>query len=136
MLHGLTIMCDQWVELLDELGIGAFTVGFDHQISSMNYTAQALMGLKENEVIGQDCREVFTGVPCMVQCLLSSNGNPTTEEPEVEFLNDAETKHLLTRLATPIFDRQQKVVGCLTILQDHTPIVDFLKLRQHARSSL
>ena len=120
------IPCDQWLELLDELSIGAFTVDFKRRITSMNYTAQALMGLKENEVIGNDCREIFTGVPCMVQCLLRGDDDPTTEEPDVEIFNDAETKHLLTRLATPIYDRQQQMIGCLTILQDHTPIADLV----------
>ena len=118
--------CDQWLELLDELNIGAFTASPERQITSMNYTAQALMGLKDNEVVGEDCREIFTGVPCMAQCLLRGGSEPVTDEPEVELLNDTQTKHLLTRMATPIFDRQQNIVGCLTILQDHTPIADLV----------
>ena len=121
-----TLLCDQWLGLLDELNIGAFSANFDRQITSMNYTAQALMGLKENEVLGEDCREIFTGVPCMAQCLLSGGSDPVTEEPEVELLNDTESKHLLTRMATPIFDWRQNVTGCLTILQDHTPIADLV----------
>ncbi len=122
----VSIPCDQWLELLDELSIGAFTVDSNHKITSMNYTAQALMGLKENEVLGQDCREIFTGVPCMVQCLLRGEDDPATAEPDVEIINDTETRRLLTRLATPIYDRRQKMVGCLTILQDHTPIADLV----------
>lgn len=135
-IHDTTIFCDQWLNLLDELSIGAFTVSSDRKITSMNFTAQALMGLKQNEVVGQDCREIFTGVPCMVQCLLRGNGDPTTEEPEVEFVNESESKHLLTRLATPIFDRQQNTVGCLTILQDHTPIADLVNRIHYEERSL
>ena len=41
--------CNEWLELLDELNIGAFLVGSDRGIGAMNYSAQALMGLKENE---------------------------------------------------------------------------------------
>ena len=118
--------CNQWLGLLDELNIGAFTASPDRQITSMNYTAQALMGLRDNEVIGEDCREIFTGVPCMARCLLAGGSEPVTDEPEVELLNDTQTKHLLTRMATPIFDRQQNTIGCLTILQDHTPIADLV----------
>jgi PAS domain S-box-containing protein len=124
--NGLAIMCDQWLELLDELSIGSFTVGFDRQISSMNYTAQALMGLKENEVIGQDCREVFTGVPCMTRCLIKGNDELSHEEPEIEIQNEEDTKRLLTRMATPIYDKDRRLVGCLTIIQDHTPIADLV----------
>ena len=48
-----TILCEQWLHLLDELSIGAFTVNRTHEITAMNYTAQALMGLRENEVRGE-----------------------------------------------------------------------------------
>lgn len=122
----LTVMCHQWLELLDELNIGAFTVNSHHRISEMNYTAQALMGLKEKEVEGRDCREVFTGVPCMVQCLLRGTDEPAVEEPDIDIINEEQTRHLLTRLATPVYDNRRQVVGCLTILQDHSPIADLV----------
>ncbi len=131
-----TIRCDHWLMLLDELNIGAFTVNSDHQISSINYSAQALMGLKENEVIGRDCREVFTGVPCMVNCAIEHGDDPVTDEPDVEFINESETKHLLTRLATPIYGAQRNVIGCLTILQDHSPIADLINRIHYEERSL
>ena len=131
-----TIRCDQWLTVLDELNIGAFTVDIDHRISSINYSAQALMGLKEGEVVGQDCREVFTGVPCMVHCAIEHGGDPIIDEPDVEFLNESETKHLLTRLATPIYDAQCKTVGCMTILQDHSPIADLINRIHYEERSL
>jgi PAS domain S-box-containing protein len=133
---GASIRCDQWLQLLDELNIGAFTVDCNHWITAMNYTAQALMGLRENEVKGQDCREVFTGVPCMVQCLLAGDGDRSTDEPDVEILNESQTKHLLTRLATPLYDDRRNIVGCLTILQDHTPIADLVNRIHYGERSL
>ena len=57
------IQCQQWLELLEELNIGAFVVDFNRRVLSMNYSAQALMGLRESDVVGRDCREVFWGVP-------------------------------------------------------------------------
>jgi len=82
----LMVMCRQWLNLLDELNIGAFTVGSDRHIVEMNYAAQALMGLKENEVQNRDCREIFTGVPCMVECILRSGDEPVADEPEFEII--------------------------------------------------
>lgn len=131
-----TILCDQWLQLLDELNIGAFTVDRTHEITAMNYSAQALMGLKENEVRGKDCREVFTGVPCMVQCLLRNGSEQTTAEPEVEICNENQTRHLLTRLATPIYDSTGQMVGCMTVLQDHTPIADLVNRIHYEERSL
>jgi sensor histidine kinase regulating citrate/malate metabolism len=64
------IRSDQSLAILDELNVGAITVDIHRKVTGMNLSAQALMGLKENDVTGKDCREIFTGVPCMVACLL------------------------------------------------------------------
>ena len=120
------ILSDQSLALLDELNVGAFTVNVHRKVKSMNLSAQALMGLKEKEVIGKDCRDIFTGVPCMVTCLLRSKNNAVTNEPDVEIVNEHETKKLLTRMAIPVYDRDHCLAGCLTILQDHSPIADLI----------
>jgi len=130
------ILSDQWLELLDELNIGAFTVNLQREITSMNYAAQGLMGLKENEVVGNDCREIFTGVPCLVNCFLREDTGCQTDEPDVEIKDEENKKHILTRLATPIYDPEQNVAGCLTILQDHSPIVDLIDRIHYEERSL
>lgn len=120
------ILSDQSLALLDELNVGAFTVDVDRKVKSMNLSAQALMGLKEKDVLGKDCRDIFTGVPCMVTCLLRSRNSLATTEPDVEIVNENETKKLLTRMAIPVYDRGHHLAGCLTILQDHSPIADLI----------
>ncbi len=134
MEHALD--CGECLTLLDELNIGAFAVGFNRRIDAINYSAQALMGLKESEVIGEDCREVFTGVPCMVNCKLRDHAANATVEPDVEIIDEDESKHLLTRLATPIYDAAGQVAGCLTILQDHSPIADLIDRIHYEERSL
>ncbi len=130
------ILSDQSLALLDELSVGAFTVDVQRKVKSMNLSAQALMGLKENEVIGKDCREIFTGVPCMVTCLLRNQNTTATHEPDVEIVNEKETKNLLTRMAIPVYDRDRRLAGCLTILQDHSPIADLIdRIHYEERSS-
>jgi len=130
------ILIDQWLLLLDELNLGAFTVNLQRRITSMNYAAQALMDLKENEVVGVDCREIFTGVPCLVNCFLRDNVDCGTDEPDVEIKDEEGKKHILARLATPIYDSEQNVAGCLTILQDHSPIIDLIDRIHHEERSL
>ena len=51
---GHNISCEQWLHILDELNIGAFTVDIKRKVSAMNLSAQALVGLKEAETIGRD----------------------------------------------------------------------------------
>ena len=88
------------------------------------------------KLAGKDCREIFTGVPCLVNCFLREDVGCATEEPDVEIKDEENKKHLLTRLATPIYDPNQNVAGCLTILQDHSPIVDLIDRIHHEERSL
>ena len=133
--HPAGISCDHWLELLDELNIGAFTVNLDHKITAINHCAQALIGLRDDEVLGGDCREIFTGVPCMVECLLgSAQASGFSGAANVCVKDENQKTYLITRMATPIFDRKGKPGGCLTILQDHSPVNDLIeKLRYEER---
>jgi PAS domain S-box-containing protein len=130
------IRSDQSLAILDELNVGAITVDIHRKVMAMNLRAQALMGLKENDVTGKDCREIFTGIPCMVTCLLRKNGNHVTDEPEVEIVNEDNTRSLLTRMAIPMYDANHQMTGCLTILQDHSPIADLIDRIHYEERSL
>jgi PAS domain S-box-containing protein len=134
-----SIHCRQWLSILDELNIGAFTVNLDHRITAINYCAQALIGLRENEVLQRDCREIFTGVPCLAACILRNQDAAPELEPEGETgetMDASNFKHLITRMATPIFDHEHRVVGCFTILQDHSPIRDLIDRLRYEEQSL
>ena len=61
--HRLGIRCDHWLNVMEELNIGAFVADGSRRITAINLSAQALLGLREPEVVNRDCREVFTGVP-------------------------------------------------------------------------
>jgi PAS domain S-box-containing protein len=129
------IQSDQWLNVLDELNIGAMTIDNQRRISAMNCTAQALLGLKEDEALGKDCREVFCGVPCMVKCLFKE-GEEWDGETSPAVSEGKDSQRLLTRLATLIYDTKGQVAGCLTILQDHSPIVDLINRVHYEERSL
>ncbi len=130
------LKCGQWLEVLDELTIGAFTVGCDHCIIAINYNAQALIGMHSDEVVGHDCREIFTGVPCMSRCVLADSGKAPVMEPDVAVTDENNMTLWITRMATPIYDDNGKLAGCLTILQDHSPISDLIERLHHEESKL
>jgi len=127
---------EQWLEILDELNIGAFTVGFDRRVLSMNHSAQALMGLREGDAVGRDCREVFWGVPCLINCLIRGDEADDLAEPDVSFQDEYDEKFLVTRMATPVYDQDHQMIGCLTILQDHSPIADLINRIQYEERSM
>jgi PAS domain S-box-containing protein len=133
---GNNISSDQWLHIMDELNVGAFTVNVQRHVSSMNLSAQALIGLKDTEAIGKDCREVFVGVPCLAECPFKGVGDASTDEPLIQIQDEDQTTHLVTRMATPVFGPDHQVVGCMTILQDHSPIADLIDRIHYEERSL
>ncbi|MEJ2169520.1 MAG: PAS domain S-box protein, partial [Desulfobacterales bacterium] len=133
---GHNVSCEQWLQILDELNIGAFTVDVQRHVAAMNLSAQALIGQKDSEAIGKDCREVFLGVPCLAQCPFKVPGSIVTDEPIIEIQDERQATHLVTRMATPVFGPDHQVVGCMTILQDHSPIADLIDRIQYEERSL
>jgi len=63
------ILCDQSLQLLDQLNIAAFTVDLNRKITTINDAAVTLMELEGIDILGRDCLEVFCGVPCLISCL-------------------------------------------------------------------
>jgi PAS domain S-box-containing protein len=131
-----TLKTDEWLELLDELNIGAFMADREQIIQAINYTAQAIMELKADDLIGLDCRDIFTGVRCTRACVFSNayravNGH---EMPVTEIRKSG--RHVLTRFAAPVYDADGGLAGCLTILQDHSPIYDLIDRVHYEERSL
>jgi PAS domain S-box-containing protein len=133
---GKTIACREWLSILDELNIGAFIVGRNRRIEALNLSAQAMIGIRGNDAVGRDCREVFLGVPCLVSCPFKEALEAKPLEPLVRLPGEGDESYLVTRIATPVYDAERQIVGCLTILQDHAPIADLVNRIHHEERSL
>ena len=133
---GKTIACQDWLAILDELNIGAFMVGRDRRVESLNLSAQAMIGVRGSDAIGKDCREVFLGVPCLVPCPFKGPQGSKPPEPIMRLKGEGDERYLVTRVAAPVYDARRQVVGCLTILQDHAPIADLVNRIHHEERSL
>ncbi len=130
------VHCDQWLQILDDLNVGAFTVDNQRRISSMNLNAQALIGTRDTEAIGKDCREVFVGVPCLAKCPFRGSVDPDKEEPVIQIQDEDQHLHMVTRMATSVYGLNHSVAGCLTILQDHSPIAHLIDRIHYEERSL
>jgi len=126
-----SVSFSQWLQILDELNIGAFMVDCRRRVSSINYSAQSLIGLRESEAVGRPCREVFMGVPCLATCMFKDNSDIADDENEIRIRDEFDEKHLFTRVATPVYDACRHIVGCLTIIQDQKPIADLIDRIRH-----
>ncbi|MGA6927417.1 MAG: sigma 54-interacting transcriptional regulator, partial [Desulfosarcina sp.] len=132
----LGIRCDHWLDVMDELNIGAFVADNRRRILAINLSAQALLGLREGEIVNRDCREVFTGVPCTVECVLRHPDAPHDWDSDMEVTDEKNRRHFITRMATPIYTGRGEVAGCMTILQDHSPVTQLIDRLHHEERSL
>ena len=133
---GNTIACQQWLSILDELNVGAFVVGRNRRIESLNLSAQAMIGVRGQDAIDKDCREVFLGVPCLASCPFKGAADAKHPEPILKLPAEGDESYLVTRIAAPVYDAERQVVGCLTILQDHAPIADLVNRIHYEERSL
>jgi PAS domain S-box-containing protein len=133
---GKTIACLDWLAILDELNIAAFIVSRNRRIEALNLSAQAMIGVRGNDAVGKDCREVFLGVPCLVSCPFSGSDDSMPAESILRQPAKGDESYLVTRIATPVYDAERQVVGCLTILQDHAPIADLVNRIHYEERSL
>lgn len=126
-----SVSFSQWLQILDELNIGAFMVDCSRRVSAINYSAQSLIGLRESEAVGRPCREVFMGVPCLATCMFKDSSEIIRDEKDIRITDEFDEKHLFTRVATPVYDNRRHIVGCLTIIQDQKPIADLIDRIRH-----
>lgn len=130
------ILCDQSLQLLDQLNIAAFTVDLNRKITTINDAAVTLMELEGIDILGRDCLEVFCGVPCLISCLANVNKGRMKPAADDLILRENDPEPMIIRLSTPIHDKDGKMVGCLTILQDNTPLADLISRVHHEERSL
>ncbi len=136
-LRGKTIACSTWIDILDELGIGAFLVDRRRRIEAINTTARGIIEVSVEEVLGRDCREVFLGVPCLAVCPFAATEGATGGKGERVTGNDeGGNAFLVTRVAVPVFDARRRPAGCLTVLQDLRPIAGLVQRIHHEESNL
>ncbi|MFH2093983.1 MAG: sigma 54-interacting transcriptional regulator [Pseudomonadota bacterium] len=125
-LREQVVLCDQWMELLDRINIGAFTIDDNRQITSFNLSVQTMMGLKEADVLGKDCKTVFPDIHCHSRCPFHTDKSLDDDDSCIEITDSKDSKHLITRLSAPLYGADKRTTGCLTVLQDHAALADLI----------
>ena len=130
------ILHEQFSQLLENLGIGVFTVDIERQITSFNETVQRLTGLKEDEVIGKKCYEVFFSDLCHGQCMYSeavkTSGKPLAFDMEV--YDETGSRRHITKLVSPLLNSDGEVTGCIEVFQDlstYSKLLDRIRYDEH-----
>ena len=120
---------ERFSRLLEELGIGVFTVDRERRITSFNQTVQRLTGLKEKEVLGKQCYEVFFNELCQGECAF--HGEVETEGKslafDMEITDQSGNRRHITKVVSPVFNAQGRVSGCVEVFQDHSAYSELLE---------
>lgn len=133
--HPRYIDCDEWLKVLDQLHIGAFTIDRHRRITCFNRSAKSIVRSGGNDVIGRDCREVFHNIPCYIECPFHVT-SAVQDTSDLELSGDDSTPHFISRFATPLYGPDQEMNGCLTVLQDHSPIAELISKVSYEERSM
>lgn len=126
----------QLSELLEELGIGVFTVDRSRRVTSFNETAQRLTGFQQEEVLGKQCYEVFLNDLCHGECMfhevVEARGKPLAFDMEI--YDQSGNRHRITKLVSPLLGGEGQVTGCIEVFQDHSiynELLDRIRYDEH-----
>ncbi|MDM8535244.1 sigma 54-interacting transcriptional regulator [Desulfobacterales bacterium HSG17] len=114
--------------IFDFLSIGSIILANDRKIVSMNETARMLTETTHEKVKGKFCHEIFSDHFCTGKCLfdeaVQKGQDALTDEIEI---NDMGHKYHLTKIAFPVYDNNQKLYGCIEVIQDHSAFRDLME---------
>ncbi len=132
----MNILHEQFSHLLENLGIGVFTVDRDRRITSFNQTVQRLTGLREEEVLGKKCHDVFFSDDCHGFCMFpeldEERGKP--QAFEMEICDQDGNRHQITKLVSPLLSGEGEVTGCIEVFQDfsaYSQLLDRIRYDEH-----
>jgi len=127
---------EQVSQLLENLGIGVFTVDRDRRITSFNETVQRLTGLKEEEVLGKQCHDVFFSDLCRGKCMVAETDEleETAQTFDMEIYDLDGIRHHITKIVSPLLSNDGEVTGCIEVFQDlsvFNQLLDRIRYDEH-----
>jgi len=120
---------DQIGEIFDLLSLGVIVLSPERKIVSLNRAAEALTGKKAKDVLGKNCFDIFLNYLCGGQCkfLETPELEIETSVSEIDFIDPQQKQCSLTKIESPIFDANHRLLGCIEVFQDHSAFRDLIK---------
>lgn len=107
---------------LDSVADGVFTIDEDFKITSFNNAAEIITGWERNEVIGQQCWDVFDSSICGDQCLLAESirEGKSIIDKSIFVHNKAGLTIPVSISAAPLVNYDGEVIGGVETFRDNT----------------
>lgn len=122
------VFYEQLRAMFDDLHVGVFTVDSDRRLTSFNRAAELLTGYKEKDVIGKYCYQVFGNKLCYGECKFHEAVEVAQKSLSFNFqITDRHNeKHLITKIVTPLYNLERKLIGCMEIFQSHSAFEELI----------
>ena len=141
MLNGLWIARRNLELVLDNMAHAVMAHTNNRRIFYFNRAAERITGFNREELLGQDCHEIFTperfcGGDCLF-CAKACEGTAEADERtnQVRFTREDGEVRLLEMTITPLSNAEGAYVGALVSFKDNTEL-DVLKQRVKHRHTL
>jgi two-component system response regulator HydG len=120
---------DQIGEIFDLLSLGVIVLSPERKIVSLNRAAESLTGKKAKDVLGKNCFDIFLDYLCGGQCKFLERPDLEIETAvsEIDFIDPHHKQCSLTKIESPIFDADHRLMGCIEVFQDHSAFRDLIK---------
>jgi len=120
---------DQIGEIFDLLSLGVIVLSPERKIVSLNRAAEALTGKKAKDVLGKNCFDIFLNYLCGGRCkfLETPELEIETSVSEIDFIDPHQKQCSLTKIESPLFDANHRLLGCVEVFQDHSAFRDLIK---------
>ena len=123
------IRYSQLGDVFDYFSMGVLILAPDRRIISINNAAELITGHKASEVIGRDCSQVFLDHPCGGKCRFydAIEAGRISGSLDIEITDKNIEKHSITRIISPLYSPDKKLLGCVEVFQDHSAFKDLIE---------
>jgi PAS domain S-box-containing protein len=115
--------------LFDYFSVGLMVISPDRKIVSLNRSAELITGLNEPAVAGKYCHQVFLEHLCGGECKfyeMIDEKKPAVSNDYV-VADQSDKRNSITRIISPLYGLDKKLLGCLEIFQDHSAFKDLIE---------
>jgi len=115
--------------LFDYFSVGLIVISPDRKIISLNRSAELITGQNESAVVGKYCHQVFLEDLCDGQCKFFEmiNDEKEIESNDYVVTDQSDKRNSITRIISPLYGLDKKLLGCLEIFQDHSAFKDLIE---------
>jgi two-component system response regulator HydG len=115
--------------IFDSLSMGVIILTPDRKIKEFNKSAELLTGLKASEVQNKYCYNLFKEYLCGGKCkyLDTPASQRDSVVTDVRIIEETSGHYYTTKIESPVYDFQNRSVGCMEIFLDHSAFKELIK---------